>query len=230
MSPAAENVVARPRGDRTVLGLALMAAGLLWFFGQLGVLHVAGRTLAAAALVAIGVGLIATHRTGRRIWPILLGGFLTIGLLGHSAGTAINSRFGSSVGAQNFSPKTLKDLQSRYQVAAGAVHLDVTNVPFPPGSSNKVEIDVGTGAINITVPRGLALEVDAQDSVGAVNVFNHHLGAGFGVDQDYRTPDWASDTVAHLRLVLHVGAGAVNVVNPAPPGAPTPPTGPKSAA
>ena len=211
MSFRAENVVARPRGDRTVLGLALVAAGLVWFLGELRVLHVGGRALAAVALVAIGVGLIVTHRTGRKVWPILVGAVLTIGLLGHSATTAIRSRYGTSLGVQSFKPIKLSDLRTRYQVAAGAVNLDLSGTQFEPGKTRDVEIDVGAGAVKVMVPPGLALDVKAEDSVGAVTVFGNHLGSGIGVDREYKSSNWSNTSGPRLALDLRVGAGAATV-------------------
>jgi len=230
MSQATDNVVARPRGDHTVIGLALMAAGVLWFLGELGVLHVAGRTMAAAALVAIGAGLIVTHRSGRRIWPLLVGGVLTIGLLGHSAGTAIGTRYGTALGSQDYVPTALNDVRPVYRVAAGAVHLDLTRVVFPSGAGRSIEIDVAAGVVNVIVPTGTALDVKAQDSVGAVTVFGSHLGSGVGVNREYRSPDWATMTGPRLVLNVNVVAGAVNVQSgaatpasvPPRPGAPGP--------
>ncbi|HEV2370294.1 MAG TPA: hypothetical protein VGR90_10495, partial [Acidimicrobiales bacterium] len=195
--------------------------------------------LAAVALVGIGAGLLFTHRTGRRIWPILVGAALTLGLLGHSASSAIQGRFGSSLGAHTVTPRTLTDLQTDYRVAAGALRLDLAGVPFVSGQTKVVRLDVGAGALNVTVPRNIVLDVRAQDSVGAVNVLGHRLGSGFGVDQEWHQEPAVSSELApaHLVLDLDVGFGAVNVsyggdgipplpAPPTPPTVPTPPTAP----
>lgn len=212
MSLPADEVVTRPGGDRSLLGLALLAAGGLWLVGEVGGVHVTGRTLASVALVCIGAGLILNHRRSRRVWPILIGGILALFLLGNSATTNFRARYGSGVGAQTSTPANPGQIQSRYQAGLGALNVDFTRVTFPPRWTKTIQMDVGLGAMHVLVPANMVLRVRASDSVGAVTVVNHGLGSGFGVHGTYQDPDWGSDqTDPHLTLNLSVGGGAVTV-------------------
>ena len=216
VSQRAEDVVTRAGGDRTLLGLALLGAGGVWLVGEMGLFHVAGRTLESVALVCIGAGLIITRRSGRRIWPVLVGGILAVSLLGSSATTTFRSRFGTGFGAHSFAPKTLGAVQSRYQTGFGSLTLDLSQVSFPD-TGRTIHVDVGFGRMQVIVPDHLLLRVNATGLAGSVSVFGGHHGGGLGVDESYQDPLWTTDhTTPRLTLDLNVAGGAVSVER-APP-------------
>lgn len=204
-------MVTRSGGDRSMLGMALLAAGTLWLMGELGLLHVAGRTLASVALVCIGAGLILTRRTGRRRWPILVGGILALSLLGNSASANFRSQFGGRIGPETDAPTQLSSLQSKYETAAGALTLDLSRISFPADGHRTVEASLGAGPLQVIVPSGVALRVKAHDSAGHVTVLGRDLGSGVNVDTDYRDPNWDEKSDFRLTLDLHVGAGPITV-------------------
>lgn len=212
MSLPAEEVLTRRGGDRTLLGLALLAAGGLWLLDEAGVFDVTGRTMASAALVCIGAGLILKRRTSRRVWPIVVGGVLALSLLGNSASSSFRAKYGSNVGAHTLTPTSTADIHRIYRAGVGALTLDLTQVSFPDRWSKTVYVDVGLGAVRIVVPQNMQLRVSASDSIGAVTVVGHGLGSGFGIHGTYKDRDWTSDqTDPHLTLDLSVGGGAVTV-------------------
>lgn len=228
-------MVTRSGGDRSMLGMALLAAGTLWLLGELGLLHVAGRTLASVALVCIGAGLIMTRRTGRRRWPILVGGLLALSLLGNSASASFRSQFGGTVGPQTASPTQLSQVRARYQTAAGALTVDLSGVGFPPGGHQAVDASVGAGPLHVIVPADVALRVKAHDSAGPVTVLGRQLGAGLDENDEYQDPDWGRTSRFRLTLDLHVGAGPIDVERTGaakqaqnPQSAPAPPLAPKA--
>ncbi|HEX5268417.1 MAG TPA: LiaF domain-containing protein [Acidimicrobiales bacterium] len=227
MSRPAEDVVTRSGGDRSLLEMALLAAGTLWLLGELGLFHVAGRTLASVALVCIGAGLLVTRRTGRRRWPILVGGILALSLLGNSASANFRSEFGTSMGPDSETPTQLNGIHAKYEVAAGPLILDLSKIQFPPGSRRKVAASVGAGPLHVIVPSDVALRVYAHDTAGPVTVLGHDLGSGFDETGNYQDPDWSRTNKFRLTLDLHVGAGPITVDHPvpqAPKPSPVPPT------
>lgn len=238
MSREADEAVTRSGGDRSMLGMALLAAGTLWLLGELGLFHVAGRTLASVALVCIGAGLIVTRRTGRRRWPILVGGILALSLLGNTASANFRARFGGGFGARTWVPTRPADVRATYQTGFGAATLDMGKVVFAPDAHRSVTVNVGFGALHVIVPAGVALQVDANDSAGAVRVLDRSLGSGLGVSRTYTSPSWTEDGLPHLMLVLNVEGGAINVEQasgvpdapkpPQPPGVKQPPGGGQS--
>src|SRR6185437_12928086 len=122
------------------------------------------------ALVCIGAGLIVTRRTGRRRWPILVGGILALSLLGNSASANFRNRFGSSFGPHSFAPTDPSQVRDTYQTGFGSFTLDLSQVSFPPTPQRTITVTVGFGSLRVIVPPNVALRVDANDSAGAVRV------------------------------------------------------------
>jgi hypothetical protein len=227
VSREADEVVTRSGGDRSLLGMALLAAGTLWLLGELGLFHVAGRTLASVALVCIGAGLLVTRRTGRRRWPILVGGILALSLLGNTASANFRSRFGGGFGSRTFAPTRPAEVRPVYQAGFGSLTLDLSEVRFAATARRTVTVNVGFGSLHVVVPDGIGLRVDANDSAGAVRVLGNSLGGGFGVSRTYTNSSWSRAGVAQLTLLLNVEGGAINVEQasgtPAGPEAPPAP-------
>lgn len=215
MSLPAEEVVARRGGDRTLLGLALLAAGGLWLFDEAGVFHVTGRTMASAALVCIGAGLILKRRSSRRVWPIIVGGILALSLLGSSATSNFRQRYGGSFGSDSPSPTTVKGVLSDYRTGFGTLNLDLTGVPLTPIWHKTVHVDVGFGTARITVPDGLVLRVNASTSAGSVRILDGRSAGGVGVSRSYTDPGWDDQSKPHLTLDVSVEAGQITIARPA---------------
>ena len=219
----------RSGGDRSLLGMALLAAGTLWLLGELGLFHVAGRTLASVALVCIGAGLLVTRRTGRRRWPILVGGILALSLLGNTASANFRSEFGGGIGALKAAPVQLSQVHRTYETEFGALDLDLSRVTFPAGVSKSIQVRVGFGALHVRVPSGVAVRVKVHDSAGPVKVLGQDYG-GVDVNDTYQDRSWTTESVAHLTLDVHVEAGPVNVERVSGAASvsllPTSPTGP----
>lgn len=218
MSREADAVATRSRGDRTLLGTALLVAGTLWLLGELGLFHVAGRLLASAALVCIGAGLLITRRTGRRRWPILIGGILALSLLGNSASANFRSRFGSDFGSRSVVPMRPADVHSSYRTGFGSLTLDLRHVHFADGAHRRIAVNVGLGALRITVPAGIGLQVTVSDSAGAVRVLGNNLGGGVGVRRTFTNDAWGVGTAPQVSLDLTVEAGAIDVDQAGGPG------------
>ena len=212
MSLPADEVVTRPGGDRSLLGLALLAAGGLWLVGEVGGVHVTGRTLASVALVCIGAGLILNHRRSRRVWPILIGGILALFLLGNSATTNFRARYGGAFGTESASPTAVDQLQGTYRTGFGSLNLDLTQVPLNTNWHKTVHVDVGFGSARITVPRSLRLRVNASDSAGRVQILDGRSAGGLGVTRNYQDPNWdATPPAPQLTLDVSVEAGAITI-------------------
>jgi hypothetical protein len=163
------------------------------------------------ALVCIGVGLLVTRRTGRRRWPILVGGILALSLLGNTASANFRARFGGGFGSHTWVPTRPADVRAVYQTGFGSATLDLSQVQFATDAHRSVTVNVGFGSLHVVIPAGVALRVDANDSAGAVRVLGRSLGSGLGVSRTYTSPSWGQEGVAQLMLVLNVEGGAINV-------------------
>ena len=211
----------RPRrGDRGLFGMVLLFAGVAWFLSRAGMLHVAADTLLSILLVCIGAGLLLTRRSGRRAWPILLGGILLFVLMGSSASAHVH--WGGSGGVTRFVPTSTRQLAD-YQIGEGEMRLDLTRLEF--SGTTPVVAKVGFGDLEVTVPKGVAVKIDYKDVLGEVNIEGHEFSHGVGTDATWRSSGY-DQASKRLNLDLEVGAGSINVTsgNPTLPTRPTVPT------
>ena len=215
----------RPRrGDRGLFGMVLLFAGVAWFLSRAGMLHVAADTLLSILLICIGAGLLLTRRSGRRAWPILLGGILLFVLMGSSASAHVHWGGSSQV---TFMPRSISQLHHPYQLGAGDLRLDLTKLDF--SGSLPIKAQVGAGELDVIVPRDVQVQVKYQDGIGGVTLDGHDFGHGF-----VSNGTWSSGSSGGSRelvLDLQVGAGQINLTRgiasaPAAPSAPNAPSAP----
>src|SRR3989441_4186830 len=88
----------RRSGDGQLLGLLLLGFGVVALLRESGVFQVKWEAILAGLLVTLGVGLVLTARTGRRIWPIVLGLVLILTLSARSPSLPFPVPAGSAVG------------------------------------------------------------------------------------------------------------------------------------
>lgn len=199
--------------------MVLLFAGLAWFLSRSGMLHLAADTLLSILLIGIGAGLLITRRSGRRFWPILLGGIVLFVLMGSSASARVHWGDG---GQSTFTPKAPADLQRPYQLGAGQMRLDLTKMAIQ--GNVQVQAKVGAGQLEVIVPPNIPLTVRYQEGVGGIEVEGHELGNGFFSDGTWPSADRRT-TGRQLVLDLQVGAGHIDVTTGGPP---TPPSAPKA--
>ena len=166
-SPPVPKPPARPSLFAPVLGALLAAAGL---FGLLAVLDVYDVDLAvalAAGVAIVGVAIAIGAMTQRRVGGLVFLGLVMLAAFGVAAMTPVS--ISSGVGEKQVQPETFAALQSSYELGMGELDVDLTSVTLPDGTT-PVDANVGVGSLVITVPRNVALEIDAQAGVGEVNV------------------------------------------------------------
>jgi hypothetical protein len=193
--------------DRRVLGMVLLALGVVFFLGHAGLFQAAGRTLVSAALVAIGVGLIVTRRSSRPRWPIFAGAILTFGLIGHSAAQNFQQDFGDALGSHVYTPHKLSQVHSKYQLAAGTMTVNLSHVRFSTTTVKRVKVDVAAGQAQVTIPDGVPVEVIAKAEAGTVR-FGRTQANPFGGNT------WTAnsfDDKHGLILDVHVLAGSISI-------------------
>jgi len=220
--------------DRPLFGMLLLGVGAVWLLSQAHVLHLAAETLLSLLLIAIGVSLVLTGRTGGRKLPIILGAVVTVLLLSNP--THVNAWMPHAAGNSYVQPQTVDDLRP-YREGFGNMTIDLTSLVLPAGTTT-VDAEVGFGNLTVRVPDGAAVRVDAGDGAGNVTIEGQRLGGGLVTDQPWTSAgyDRAAD---RLELKLRVGAGNIDVVAissspqpksgekvPTPPDVPVPPSPP----
>lgn len=189
-----------PRVDRIVIGLLIGAIGVGWLLDQAGV-SVPWRMFPAAALIAIGLGLLATLLGGRG-----RGALVGIGIISTVLAVVIGvgaDRYAGPVGDRLVAP-AVAEWPVQQHISAGTVTVDLTRHPLP--EAGWLQIDVGAGEIDLILPHESTASVDATATAGTITVDG--VKVGDGVDLQWSKQ---SDTSSPVELTLHVGLGDIEV-------------------
>lgn len=200
---------------RATVGLTLVTAGVLWTLRLAGVLTISAGQVLAAALLVVGLGLLVGAVMGRGRSLIWLGVVLLPFVLlaqvpgGTWAGVLpVLSGDSAAAGELRLAPAEFDELQSRYELGAGSIRLDLTQLPFD-GESIEVEIAVGAGEIRVIVPDDVDVEATGSVGIGQVQILSRSAG-GLGVG-DVETTVEVDDPQGAIELELNAGLGDIRV-------------------
>jgi phage shock protein PspC (stress-responsive transcriptional regulator)/predicted membrane protein len=207
-----ESIAARilaERRDRPVpliaLGLVGVAIAVILSRGDLW--PAAGTGWVLILIIAVGVVFASrSERRNRAVVAIVVG---TLSLITVALVTAVvvafawfNVSLSDGVGKRSYTPTTAADVRSTYKLGIGELDLNLSNVHS--NVSTPITAKVGIGDLKVTVPRGVAVTVNARAKAGDVNVLSRH--------------DNGKNATVHLaggrKLVLNaqIGAGRIRVV------------------
>ena len=194
----------RPRSlvPRVLLGLlALASVDLLLFVAHLPALPVPA--VLALGLVITGGALVLGVRRDR--W----GGLLALGVALMAAlaiATAAQAALAGGVGTRVYHATDPAGLKRTFRLGAGDLTLDLADLHTTAPVT--VTGRVGAGHLDVIVPAGVALSVDAHSGLGQVDVLGT-VHNGVDVDQQVSLPGTAEGGT--LRLDLAAGVGDVQV-------------------
>lgn len=195
---------------RLILGLVLVALGVIWLLEALDVVSFSFLAVLPAALILVGVILIARARTGRHSGLVVLGIVLTV-ILTIASGFDIKLRGGA--GERTVRPASFEELEREYHLSAGELTIDLRDVTFPPGRTTSLKASVGLGQLTVRLPEKAPAELMAKAHAGAgqVTVLGRE-SSGLDVDLSFELPaQLATPGVAILSLDLSVGLGQIEV-------------------
>jgi len=203
-----------PPRPRSRLGLLTISVAVL-LLGAMVAADLSGNSIPplayfAVPLAVIGVGLVVGAWLGRARWLIPLGIVLTVALgSGYVAfGDGFWGRAG--IGVISLQLDSVDEIPDRWQRDVGAVDVDMSDVDFS-GTQTTVEIRVGVGGIEITVPSDVDVTVDATVGIGSAAVFGEQwngLGAGSRTVTDVG-PDGPGG--GELHIIASVNTGAIDI-------------------
>jgi hypothetical protein len=198
---------------RLVLGLVLVAWGVIWLLEALDVVSFSFLAVLPAALIVVGVVLVAGARRGRHSGLIVLGVVLTV-ILTIASGFDIKLRGGA--GDRTERPTTLAEVQREYHLSVGQLTLDFSDVNFSAGPTT-VKASVGLGQLTVRVPDGsseFVAMVKGHVGAGQVMIFGRE-SSGVDVDLSGRSPGFERFILIGgsnmLTLDLSVGLGQIEV-------------------
>ena len=185
------------RWDRAVTGLLLVAVGAGWFLDVTGV-SVPWRLFPAVGLVAVGGALIVARRHRRGL--VALGAVLALGALLAAAPTA---RFVGPVGRLTIGP-VVAEWPVDASLSAGNLMVDLTGPVLP--SNEEMRVGVGVGSIQLIVPAGAQIRIDAAVGLGDIRVDGVSVDNGLG-------PKWTEETAGSGAVLVdaRVGMGSIQV-------------------
>lgn len=200
---------------RATVGLMLVTVGILWTLRLAGVLAVTAGQLLAAALLVVGLGLLVGAFVGRSrglIWlgVVLLPLVLVAQIPGSSWVRAIPvvSTDSTAAGELRLTPTEFDDLQPRYEIGAGSIQLDLTELPFD-GESIDLEASVGVGEIQILVPDDVTVTATGSVGIGQIDLAARSAG-GLGIG-DLEVELEPTDPVGEITLELEAGLGEIDL-------------------
>jgi hypothetical protein len=213
----------RPRSDRGLFGVLALAIGMVWLL-EVTVIRINGETVLSVLLMLLGLGLVATGRRGGRLWPLLLGVLLTIALVAGSTSFHLGIPSNGGFGNRLFAPSSAESLQPSYEMTAGTLTLDLSQLTGPNPSGRTVTIRQGFGKVSLVVPASMPIDVRARVTFGSFTSPGAlHPHGGVGVREEYTS----GDQTRPLEIDVKDFAGSVVVMNPTSPGSTPAPSGPQ---
>lgn len=207
--PAPDQPVTPPRkrGPRLFWPtLALVAIAL----GGLGIYEGAGGSVADSAYPALALAVVGLMLT-IGAWFGRTGGLIFLGVVA-AVSLALSSLTSSlAIGNYEQSPATVSELDSPYSMGVGRIALDLTQIGDDL-NGQRVEADMGAGAVTVTVPEDMAVDLSAEiRGAGELVVDGERIsGDSPTVDRnlgpDATTPD--------LHLDLSAAFGRIEVRTP----------------
>ncbi|WP_229051788.1 PspC domain-containing protein [Aeromicrobium sp. Leaf350] len=186
--PVPPPVAVKPRTPPTLF-LATMSVVLI-VLGGLATVHAgAGLDLPpqvypAVALGIVGLGLLVGARWGRSIALVPIGLVLSVVLL------AVGAVPDGPLGDVRRTPVSAADVAPEYELGAGSLRLDLSQVRNPEQLLGRtIVIDGGLGQVRVILPDDLAVTVEAEISGGQIRILGEETsgqGASLDVVSDER--------------------------------------------
>ena len=198
---------------RVTVAFVLIVEGVLVLLERFTGLHPGPRGFIGAALLIVGLGLIAAafaHGRTARGGLIAVGVLLSIALIGATSAPWHSFHGGDAVGDTLYRPTTVDDVRPDYRGGIGDATLDLTEVPL--GGLNgtiTTRIEHGVGNLHVLVPRSADVQVEVHHGLGNVDVLNGSSDGGFFPGTG--TAPWTGDGHAEFDLIINAGIGDVEV-------------------
>lgn len=211
--PAPTPPATRPRSylGAATLSIALLVLGALITLNITEVTDIPAVVVLASGLAVLGIGLLAGSAFGRARWLLAI----AIPLLVVTSIVAVvpsNLRLGTEFGDLEWRPTTPSAVLDEYRVDIGQGRLDLTDLVLPPGTTTyPITASVGIGELDVLVPEGVNVIVDASVSAGRIAI--EGLPERDGTQQNVSgvIPGIVDPTSPTINLTLEVGLGNMEV-------------------
>jgi phage shock protein PspC (stress-responsive transcriptional regulator) len=197
----------------TIAGL-LIVVGALVLITRLTGWTLAPRAFLGAALLVVGLGLVAAAFTGGRRSR---GGLIALGIVLSLAATASTASWhwhwhnAPGVGDRVFRPLTAAEVQRDYNGGVGDMTVDLTGVDLSNVHQPiTTRIDHALGDVFVRVPASADVSVNVDNGLGNVDLFK---GAGYtnGIYPGTGSASWTNDGNPEFMITISSGVGDVEV-------------------
>jgi phage shock protein PspC (stress-responsive transcriptional regulator) len=196
----------KPSLAAPVLGVLLAVAGILGLLAVLDVYDIDLDLAFAASVAIVGAAIAIGAFTGFRVGALVALGLVLLGGFAFTASLPVPLSAG--IGDKVDRPLDVAVLEQSYEYGIGDYELDLTNVRLAERETH-VDVSLGIGALMVTVPDDVAVEVDAHAGAGEVLVFGA-TDDGIGADRELSVPGAEPDS-PKLVLDASVGFGQIEV-------------------
>jgi phage shock protein PspC (stress-responsive transcriptional regulator) len=214
---SAARVAKPPAGPRSpvpgiTVSALLIVVGLLALISRFTPADFGPRVYFGAALLVVGLGLVAAAFIGGRT---ARGGLIALGVVLSLALIAASAEpwrgVDGDVGDRVYIPASAAEVRSEYHGSLGDMRLDLSSVDVS-GLNQSIEtrVDAGIGAVTILVPRDADVRVNIDSGIGSVDVFGEG-GRSDGYFAGSGSGSWVGDDEAEIVLTVNAGIGDVEV-------------------
>lgn len=187
---------------RLTAGVALVAVGAMAVADTANWIDPSLADYLAVVIGVLGVGLLVGSFFGRSVALIIVGVLLLpVLFFARFVPLPLNGEFGEI----RYQPTAVVEVESEYQLSAGSLHVDLTDVELN-GTTLPVKVEIGAGEILVELPAGTALDIRASVGVGELIVLNTQ-DAGFGLTRDVTVEGDNGKVV----LEVEAGFGSVRI-------------------
>jgi hypothetical protein len=194
----------------TVAGL-LIVLGVLVLITQLTGWGLGPRTFLGAALLVVGLGLVAGAFSGGRVFRgglVVLGVLLSLALV--AASTVDLPRLNGGVGNRSYHPLTATAVAPTYDAGVGNTTVDLSEVALAGAPTPiRTTVDGGVGNLHVVVPDSADVQVTVHDGLGNVDVLGN--GASDGFYPGSGSASWTGDGNPEFVITIDAGIGNVEV-------------------
>ena len=186
MTPTTETRPARSNSARIIVGALILLIGVAWMLEIAGAVdEIPWSYLLPAAVIVIGVGLVADSRGPTHGGLVFLGIVLTLFLLIDVSVSSFNFTTGDTViGPSTHRPATVEELED-YGIFAGELTVDLSDIVFPVDET-EVKVNAFAGSVRIIVPTEVTVELNAGTFAGEIRAFGRRSeGLGPRLDETF---------------------------------------------
>jgi phage shock protein PspC (stress-responsive transcriptional regulator) len=209
-----------PAGPRSpvpgmTIAALLIVVGVLALINRFSGWDPGPRAFLGAALLVVGLGLIAAAFTGGRR---ARGGLIALGIVLSLALAAASTMpwnnihgFHGGIGDRTFMPATADQVRAVYRNGAGDMTVDLTRVDVSNLSAPiATRIEHGVGDMQVRVPFDADVRLTVDSGVGNIDVFGQgSLDRGFFPGTG--SGSWVDDGTPEFTIVVNSGLGDVEV-------------------